>query len=183
MAGYSHCAGFAFLRHFCQFAVNSRHLQGTAKVAGESGEGERREGVVEESQQRWLVTFATTRFPLTDNLFACWLRLLLLSKKSNPHQRSTHTPPPPFLTLSLSFFYLAILFISIFMCRTRRRRHAFILLRISLLSPHSNSHTHTLTHVYIHIWYIHVCMWSCCQVVLSAPLAFRTRHDSLPIVL
>lgn len=37
MAGYSHCAGFAFLRHFCQFAVNSRHLQGTAKVAGESG--------------------------------------------------------------------------------------------------------------------------------------------------
>lgn len=139
------CFPQTFLSICCELASFARHCKGSRREwRGGGGEG-----VVEESQQRWLVTFATTRFPLTGNLFACWLRLLLLSKKSNPHQRRTHShtlsplPPPP-RPLSL-FLYLAILFISIFMCRTRRRRHAFILLRISLLSPHSHSHSHAHT--------------------------------------
>lgn len=125
------------------------------------GEGERREGVVEESQQRWLVTFATTRFPLTDNLFACWLRLLLLSKKSNPHQRSTHTPPP--LSLPLSLFSLSgnLIYFYFYVSHTAQEARIYFAAHFTPFPPlqltHTHRHTHLLMCIYIYGIYMCVC--------------------------
>lgn len=159
MAGYSHCAGFAFLRHFCQFAVNSRHLQGTAKVAGESGE-EEGERVLLKSRNNvglshlpqhdflWLATFL-----LAGCGCCCYPRRVTHTKGAH-----THTLSPLSLllhALSLSFsIWQSYLFLFLCVAHGAGGTHLFCCAFHSF--PPTPTHTRTPLLMCIYIVYVYV---------------------------